>query len=104
MYLPSSCTPGAAMTSIPAISTGLSGLGCGCGCGGGCNEGLAGLTMDGSGLFGTGIFGTGVTLTDISTWGPAEVFTIALGGYTLISLLFTTKHVAATRIRVSRKK
>lgn len=86
MYLPSTCTPGTAMTQA-----GLSGLGCDCGCNS-CG-GMGGLTMDGSGLFGSGVFGTGVTLTDISTWTWAEFATAGIGLYVLASLVFTTKHV-----------
>jgi hypothetical protein len=83
---------------------GMGGLGCP-DCQGTCG-GMNGLTMDGSGLFGTGIFGTGVTLTDFSTWTWAEYATLALGAYTLLSLVHTTKTAgrhASARARKIKK-
>jgi hypothetical protein len=67
----------------------------GMGCGLGCNKGMGGLTMDGSGIFGTGIFGTGVTMSDVSTWGPGEWAVVALGAYTLFSLVNDLKRGGA---------
>ena len=74
--------------STPAGQSGILGLGCACGCAGRCNQGLMGLTMDGTGLLGTGLFAGGF---NVSTWGPAEVVTAAAGVYVLYSVFFTTR-------------
>lgn len=95
--------PNAAAPTQGLWAPGMSGLGCP-----DCNNtcgGMGGLTMDGSGLFGTGIFGTGVSLTDLSTWTWAEYATLALGAYTLLSLVHTTKAVGRhTKVRAKKIK
>ena len=87
----------------PAGQAGIRGLGsCGCGCGGGCGcsqPGGMGTLGDGTGLFGSGLFnGAGVAGSglfeggfDPSTWGPAEWAVLAIGGYVVWSVFFTTK-------------
>lgn len=64
---------------------------------------MGALNMDGTGLFGTGIFGSTVSLTDLSTWTWAEYATLALGAYTLFSLVHTTKS-GATRVSHRARK
>jgi hypothetical protein len=87
----------------PNAPTSLAFPGLGCpDCHGTCG-GMTGLTMDGSGLFGTGIFGTGVSVTDLSTWTWAEYGTLALGAYTLLSLVHTTK-AGAQRVGTRARK
>ena len=79
----------------------MSGLGCP-----DCNNtcgGMGALNMDGTGIFGTGIFGQTVTLTDLSTWTWAEYATLALGAYTLLSLVHTTK-AGARRVSTRARK
>ena len=77
----------------------------GMGCGLGCNGGMGGLTMDGSGIFGTGIFGTGVTLTDPTTWGVYEIGAVVLGAFVLFSVFSTSKRaVVATTQGVRRAR
>lgn len=100
MYTPGGCGTDLAPAS-PA--SGVSGLGCP-GCGGKCQDGMSGLTFDGSGLFGTGIFGTGVTITNLATWSWAEYATLALVAYVGLSLVHTTKTgYRATSKRVKKK-
>lgn len=70
---------------------GMSGVGC-CGC----DNGL-GTLGDGTGLFGTGLFSSGL---DFSQWGLTDWAAAALGGYVLLSVYATTKHVA----RVTKRK
>ena len=75
------------------------GLGCGgkqdCGCGG-----MGALTMDGTGFLGTGLFSGGF---DLSTWGIGEYGVLALGAFTLYSLMQTTKQTYG-RVRKSARR
>jgi len=52
---------------------------------------------DGTGLFGTGLFSSGL---DFSQWGLTDWAAAALGGYVLLRLFATTKHVR----RVPKRK
>ena len=69
----------------PAGQTGIRGMGCLCPGMGGCNCGL-GQT----GIFGTSLFES----SDPSTWGLGEWASIAVGGYIVVSVLFTTRTAA----------
>ena len=73
------------------------GLGC-CNC----DEGMNGLTMDGTGLFGTGLFSGGM---DLSTWGYGEYGVIAFAICAISSLVSDTKRGYGTvRKKLRRKK
>lgn len=85
---------------IKAIG-GMSGLGC-AECHGKC--GMAGFSMDGSGLFGTGVFGDSVTVTDISTWTWAEYLAILFGVYAVTSVVSDAKRAGRKVKRVTRKR
>ena len=86
---------GARMRAPVAITRarrlGIRGLGCPM-----CPNGL-GTLGDGTGLFGTGLFSSGL---DFSQWGLTDWAAAALGGYVLLSVFATTKHVA----RVTKRK
>lgn len=77
--------------AYPIGGYGVSGVGC-CGC----DKGL-GTLGDGTGLFGTGLFSSGF---DYSQWGLIDWAALAMGGYVLLSVFSTTKHVAG----VTRRK
>ncbi len=64
-----------------AMSRSCAERGLGCGCSGKCGTGC------GLGLFDGGL--------DPSTWGPAEIAIVALGGYMVISTVFTTKRAVS---------
>jgi len=67
----------------------MEGLGLGCaGCGGNC------------GRCGLGLFDSGV---DLSGWGIAEWAVVGIGGYALLSTVFTTQR-ATRRVRKSFKR
>ena len=63
------------------------------------SHGMAGLTMDGTGLLGTGLFSGGM---NFSTWGTGEYVVAGLGAYTLFSLFSTGKRHAGVLRRKAR--
>lgn len=63
----------------------------------GCN-GMAGLTMDGTGLWGSGLFSGG-----FDTWGAGEFGVLALGAFALYSIVFTSRRAGeAVRHRAGK--
>lgn len=82
--------PGTAMVQFALPNTAYRGMGC-AGCGGRCAPGLTcGRTLTGLGLFESGF--------DISGWGWPEILIAGLGGYMVLSTVFTTKR-ALGRVR-----
>jgi hypothetical protein len=91
---------GTYVASVPCatgVAPGAKAAGMGCACG--CDGGLQGFTMDGSGLFGTGLFAGGF---DPATWGMGEYVALLFGGYMVFSLFHTTTVATRATRRKSR--
>ncbi len=72
-------------------TTGMTGMGCPGGCAGSC-----GGTCGGLGLFESGL--------DFSQWGAVEWAFVALGGYVLMSTVFTTGRAARAVARYPKER